>query len=251
MTRTSIGARASRSSRVMAALRASPGPAPVERRQAAARDADAEPDGQQRQRHQHQPFASRQVGAVLPLAAGRSPKSPLHQAQQVGGGKHQAGERQQRPERVGAEGAEQHQDLADEVGQSGQAEGSQRRRAGRRPTGWACSSPQPAELGQIAGAGATGGSWRPGRTGAPVVMPWVIISRMLPCQAVSVPGGQTEDHQAEMGDRRVGQQAFDVVLPVGAPGGVEEPDQGQRRQQRQSALGGSWGRAGRRSGSCP
>ena len=50
------------------------------------------------------------------------------------------------------------------------------------------------------------------RKSAPVEMPWFTICRMAPCIAARRHAEEAEHHVAEVGDRRVGDEAFDVLL---------------------------------------
>ena len=52
-----------------------------------------------------------------------------------------------------------------------------------------------------------------------------------------LPGRQAKHDQTKVGDRRISEQTFDVILMIGAPGGMKEPNQGQHTKDRQKARG--------------
>jgi hypothetical protein len=111
---------------------------------------DAHPEDQDQERHEHQTLAERQVTELLVLGVGdRTEHHALEHPQHVHGGEDHADRRERGPPHVGAEGSEQHQELADESVGAGQPDRGQHHHQedhGEHGQGL----PQPAEVGDQA-----------------------------------------------------------------------------------------------------
>ena len=70
------------------------------------------------------------------------------------------------------------------------------------------------------------------RNSAPVEMPWLIICSTPPVIALRGEGERAEHDEAEVGDRRVGDEPLQVRLHRGDDRAVDDADHAEREQQR-------------------
>ncbi len=156
--------------------------------------------------------------------------------EQVDGGDDHAHDGHHRPPPVGQEGADQHQELTDEPVEPGHPDGGQHGH-GEHPghhRGRRLQAPQRGDL--------------PGL--APLVDPpdqdeqggddeAVVDHLEHPAgQPLAVEGEGAEHDEADLGQRRVGQQALQVALGAGHDGPVQDADHGQGQQPRGQRPGG-------------
>ena len=186
---------------------------------------------QQRDQRRHDDeFTRHQVAQLVVAVAHRPRHHPLIRPQDVDGRQHQRRRREDGERGVAGEGADQHQELADERGQAGQRKGGQpgdqeRAREYRRHllnaavVGDDATSPAGHQESRDQEQGRRGDA---------------VVDHVQRRSGLALAGHDedAEDDEPEVRDRRVGDEPHDVGLADGDDGAVDDADDGQRDDQR-------------------